>query len=306
MVDQHDGVAVRQKVVHDAEQALHVGGVEPDRRLVQHVEHARRPVADGAGELDALALAGGERRARAIEREVSQPQLLKAAYGLVGLGADRVGHLAQLVRNEQRHPGNPGRKLVERHRRGIREVHAIDLGCARRGREARAATVRAHVLAEEPGHAREALLVLGLGERVLHRVDRIEVGEVQLGEALAILGLVEDVLLDGRAVEDDVALLGRELAERHVGAHAHRAADLLHEVPHETAPGQHRAVVDRDGLVRHERGLVDRAHHARALAGGAGAAAVERQVLGAGPRKLAPHSGQVMGWSVATAVEGGA
>ena len=72
MVHQHDGVAICQQVVHDAEQALHVGGVKPDRGLVQHVEHARRPVAHGTGELDALALAGGERRACAVKREVSQ------------------------------------------------------------------------------------------------------------------------------------------------------------------------------------------------------------------------------------------
>ena len=42
-------------------------------------EDAGRAVAHGTGELHALALAGGKRRARAVEREVAQAQLLQAA-----------------------------------------------------------------------------------------------------------------------------------------------------------------------------------------------------------------------------------
>ena len=95
--------------------------------------------------------------------------------------------------------------------------------------------------------------------------------KVELREVVALLGPVQDVLLHRGAMEHDVALLGRELAERRVRAHAHGAADLLHKIPHERAPRQHRAVVDADGLVGHERRLVHRAHDARAAAGGAGA-----------------------------------
>ena len=145
--------------------------------------------------------------------------------------------------------------------------------------------VRTGALREEAAHAPEALLVLCLGEGVLHGVDRVVVGEVQLGEVVALLGLVEDVLLDRGAVEDDIALLGGELAEGHVGAHPHGAADLLHEIPHEASPGQNRAVVDGDGLVRNERGLVDHAHDAGPAAGGAGAGAVEGEVLRPGPEE---------------------
>ena len=92
----------------------------------------------------------------------------------------------------------------------------------------------------------------------------------------------------GRAVKDDVALLGRELTKRHVGAHAHGAADLLHEIPHEASPRQHGAVVDRDGLIGHERRLVHAAHDAGPATGRTGAGAVEGKVLGSGAKERVP------------------
>ena len=106
-------------------------------------------------------------------------------------------------------------------------------GC---GAQSCAATVGAWSLLEKSSHALQTFLVLGFGERVLHRVYGVEVGEIEFGEIVAFLRLVKNMLFDGRPVEYDVTLFGRELAERHVGAHAHRAAHLLHKVPHERAP----------------------------------------------------------------------
>ena len=75
----------------------------------------------------------------------------------------------------------------------------------------------------------------------------------------------------------DVALFGRQLAERHVRAHAHLAAHVFHERPHEAAPHGHGAFVDGFRLVGHERAHVHRAHNTGAAARGAGALAVERE-----------------------------
>ena len=144
---------------------------------------------------------------------------------------------------------------------------------------------------QELGHARQAFFVLGLGQGVLHRVHSVVIGKVELGEIVARLGMVQDVLLHGRPVEDDVALLGRELVERHIGTHAHRACNLLHEVPHKAAPGLDRALVDGERLVGYQARKVHLAHHARAAAGGAGAAGVEREVLGIGRVKVAAARG---------------
>ena len=152
-------------------------------------------------------------------------------------------------------------------------------GC---GAQSCAATVGAWSLLEKSRHAFQPLLVLGFGERVLHRVYGVEVGEIEFGEIVAFLRLVKNMLFDGRPVEYDVTLFGRELAERHVGAHAHRAAHLLHKVPHERAPWQHRTVVDTFRLIRHQGRTVHFAHNAGSGAGRAGAGRVESERFGAG------------------------
>ena len=61
VINEHHRVAVGDQVVHDAVQAHDVGGVQPDGRLVQHVQNAGGAVAHGAGQLHPLALAGGKR-----------------------------------------------------------------------------------------------------------------------------------------------------------------------------------------------------------------------------------------------------
>ena len=53
-----------------AEQPGVVARVQADRRLVEHVEHAGQAAADLAGQADPLALAAGERRRAAGQRQV--------------------------------------------------------------------------------------------------------------------------------------------------------------------------------------------------------------------------------------------
>ena len=132
---------------------------------------------------------------------------------------------------------------------------------------------------EEALDALHARFVLDLGEGVLDGADGGEVGEVQLGEVVALLGAVEDVLLLGGSVVDDGLLLGREVTEGDVGAHAHGAADVGHQRPHQGVPRGDGALVDGEALVGDEGGAVDRADLAGALAAGARAAAVEGEVL---------------------------
>ena len=49
--------------------------VQPDRRLVQHVEHADQAGADLGGQPDPLRLAAGQRRRRPVQRQVVQPDV---------------------------------------------------------------------------------------------------------------------------------------------------------------------------------------------------------------------------------------
>ena len=83
-------------------------------------------------------------------------------------------------------------------------------------------------------------------------------------------------------------LLRGEVAERHVGAHAHFPGYVLHQGPHQRAPGSHCTLVDGQRVVRHERGLIHCANDSRPGAGAAGAFAVEGQLLG--PRGIYPFS----------------
>ena len=54
MVNDDDRVAICEQVVYHLEKAVHVRWVKAYRGLIEHVEHARRPVAHRSGELDAL------------------------------------------------------------------------------------------------------------------------------------------------------------------------------------------------------------------------------------------------------------
>ena len=72
MIDENDGIAVRHEVVHHSGEAHDVGRVQTDARLIEHIEHAGRAVAHGAGQLHPLALTGGKGRGRAVKRQITQ------------------------------------------------------------------------------------------------------------------------------------------------------------------------------------------------------------------------------------------
>jgi hypothetical protein len=146
-------------------------------------------------------------------------------------------------------------------------------------------------LAQEPRDAPVRALGLGLGQGVLHRRNGRVVGEVELGSGVGPLVVDHDVALLRGPVEHDLALLRRQLVKGDVGAHAHLAANVLHERPHERAPHHHGTLVDGLGLVGHERGLVHHTHDPGAPAGGAGTVAVEGKVLRAATVELRPAGG---------------
>ena len=73
------------QIVHHPGQAHNIGRVQTDGRLVQHIENARCAVADGAGQLHPLALAGGERRRRsgpASDSPVPDPSAAWPCFGM--------------------------------------------------------------------------------------------------------------------------------------------------------------------------------------------------------------------------------
>ena len=143
-----------------------------------------------------------------------------------------------------RHPAHPLNRLTQRHGRRLRQIDTAHLGLARSLGETRATTVTAWPLAQKASYTLKPLIVLNLGERILNGIDGVVIGKVERRGALAVFGNVENVLFNRRTMKHDVALLRRELVKRHVGTHAHLACHLLHQIPHERAPGKDRTFVD--------------------------------------------------------------
>ena len=261
--------------------------MQADGRLVHHVEHAGGSVPHRTRELHALAFPRGKRSTRAVEREIPQPQFQQAACGAGKRLADGFRHGTHRIGKAPRHAFHPRNRLVKRHFRRLRQVDAAHKRPSRGSREPRTAAIGAGPLGQKLRDAAQPLLVLRLRKRVLHRTHGVVIGEIELGEVLSLLGLVQDVPLLGRTVEHDVALGGRKLAKRHVRAYAHSAAHLLHEVPHKRAPHHHCPLVDGLALVGHKRGAVHGARDTGAAAGGTSSLAVEGKLLGTGTEELA-------------------
>ena len=286
VVDQEDGIAVRDEVADHARETLEVRGVKPDRGFVQHIEDARRAVSHGARQLHALPLARRERRARAVEREVGKTQIHEAPCGRPKGFGEIFRHRAHGFGKRRGEPLDPAGEVLERHAAGFVQRDSRDFRRPGRSGESSAPAVGTRNRAQEAFDPLHPLFVLHLREGVFHRVDRVEEGEVQGRRAFSVLGTVEDVLLDGGTFKDDFPFFGREVAEGNVRAHAHGAADVRHEGPHERVPGRDRPFVDREALVGHEGRAIDRAHDARAAASLARPASVEGQLFGRGREKV--------------------
>ena len=77
MLDNDNRVALVAKLLKRAKKLRVVSRVESDRRLVEHVEHAREARADLGGQPDPLALTAGERGGLAVKREVAEAHLVE-------------------------------------------------------------------------------------------------------------------------------------------------------------------------------------------------------------------------------------
>ena len=107
VVDHHHGIPVGNQIVHHAQKAVNVGGMQADGGLVHHVEHASSSVPHRTRELHALALPCGKRGARTVEREIPQSQLQQAPSGARKRVADGSRHGAHLIRKTPGHAFHP-------------------------------------------------------------------------------------------------------------------------------------------------------------------------------------------------------
>ena len=173
VLDDDDGVArIHQSVQHPHE-LLDVGHVQPDGRLVEHVERAlpgpqSRELRD---ELDALRLAARQRRTLLPKREVSEPDVLQQRECVVDAR----------VRREE--PDG----IVHAHRQHVADVAAAILDCQRLAVEPLpAARIAKHLHVRQEAHLDRlyALPFAGIAAstcRVEREARRTEAAHARLG-----------------------------------------------------------------------------------------------------------------------------
>ena len=280
VLDDQDGVAQVAEAHQRLDQAPVVPLVQPDGRLVEHVQHTDEPAADLAGQPDALGLAAGQRGRRAVQVEVVEADVAQEADAGVDLLEHPLGdeHLAL----GQLEPGQHLAGLADGQRAELVDAVPVDGDRQRQRVEPGAAAGPAGHLP----HVALDLLALAVGLDLFVaplqvRDDALELGVVAALPAVAVLVADRDPTL--HAVEH-LLLLGRlELLPRHVDGDVVVGRDRLDQpgvvgtAP--ARPGPDGAVLQRQlGIGHHQLG-VDLEHAAQAVAGGTGAVGrVEREV----------------------------
>ena len=166
-----------------------------------------------------------------------------------------------------------------RHFAGLRQIDAANERRESRFVQTGAAAIGTYILFQKFLDALHALVVLDFRQGIFHRIDGIVIGEIHFARHLRSFALVQNMLLDGRSVIDDFFFFGRQILERHIGTHAHGAAYVDHQRPHQGVPRSDSALVDCQILIGNQRRFIDRHHRAYASALLACAAAVERQLF---------------------------
>ena len=242
----------RSRVEH-VEQLVVVALVQPDRGLVQDVEHAHEAGADLRREADPLRLAARQRGRRSFERQVPDAHRVQEPQPLDDLLQD------------------PGRDLPLRIRQveGVEPLDRLARGLARELVDADAADLHGQCLRPQPRAVafrawphRHVLLdalarILGVGLQIPAleaRHDALERSHVGPPPPHPVaVGDVHPLALG--AVQEEILILLGEVLPRHVEVDAVLLADRLCEllvVVGPRAPGQDRALVDRQRRVHHE------------------------------------------------------
>ncbi len=194
VLDDEHGVAALRQVAQQQEEAVAVLRVEADGRLVEDIEGAGQPGAQGGGEVDALGLAAGEGAGLAVQGEVVEPHPVE--------DLDALGQLVEQVARRFALPrapwlrGEPGAQGLDAHPGEVGEELVLQAHGERLGLQAGAAAVRAWVVGAVAGEEHADVDLVGL--RLQPAEELVEVGEGPL------------------AAPDPRPVLGRQLAPGHV------------------------------------------------------------------------------------------
>ena len=122
--DDDERIAEVAQPFERGKQLLIVLLVQPYARLVENVQHARKPAAYLCGEPYALTLAAGKRGGRPREREIAESHVRKEAQTRVDLLENTLDY--QLLRGCELHGGQKLRKFHHRHAARFMDIPAAD------------------------------------------------------------------------------------------------------------------------------------------------------------------------------------
>jgi len=261
VLDHDQRIAEVAQTLERRKQLVVVALVQSDGRLVEDIQHPHQAAADLRGKPDALALAAGERRARARKRQIVQTDRLQKAEAVFDLLQNALAD-TQLLLGERE--GIDKRDLLRHaHARERVNVHAADRHRQRLAPQpaalTRGAGALAHALLQLRAHALALRLLIAAFEVVDDALKRL------VEHALAArLVVVQLQLFALRAVEDHVHDLRREffhrLAQREmiflrqrVEVHP-RDAVAAHVVPPRRADSP---IEDGERLIRNDQLRID-------------------------------------------------
>ena len=170
--------------------------------------------------------------------------------------ADVLGHLHHLPGHGTRDTFDPFDKLVERHFACLIQRDPPEQRCTCRFGKSRPVATRTIGDLEELADPLHTLLVLDLGQRILHGIGGAEVGEIHLSCRTCLLIHVQQVSLFGGSVKYDLLLPFRQFPEWNICANPHVPGHVLHETPHKCLPRQDGTFIDRFRIIGDQRGLV--------------------------------------------------
>ena len=284
VLDHDERVAEVAQAEQCVDQTLVVALVQPDRWLVEDVQHAHQLRADLRREPDALRLAAAQRVGGAVDGQVVEADVdheLQALSDLLqNLPRDELLAFSQVETVEERD------RRADRQLGNVRDVSAGH-------RHGQGLGLEPASVARGTRLVRHVALELGLQVlRLRLLVTPLQVGDHTLERRLvparvAVLVLVaEPDLLVPRAVQQDVALLLGQLRPRLVHVDAEVLADRLEQLRVEElrlAPCRDRAVAQRQRRVGHHQVAIDHELKADAGADRAGPVrVVEGEVAGFG------------------------
>ena len=201
VLDDDHGVADVAQVLERVEQARVVALMQPDRRLVEHVKHARQSGADLRGEADALAFAAGKRAGGARQSQVLQADVIQEFQPVANFLQDARRDFGLLLREGLRNLLEPDVRGLDREIADFADVLAADFHGERLRLQAIAAAGFARVRAliarqlfAHPVRVRFLEAALDVADDAFERLlGRIIARAVPVGE--------DDVFI-ARAVED--------------------------------------------------------------------------------------------------------